>query len=962
MRLRTVGFPGLLLATSVSLCGQAAQLVGSVIDASTSIRSVVGLTNATDIVGACRDNAGFYWTSCEASGQVLLIRLSPAGAVNGFIITGFGAAQTVVDLAYDGTNDHIWIHAPPNAPLVYHATTGALIGQAQGLASGNGIAWDGSTQVRASGSNLAWQTGTLNSITGGAILGPTLQGLLYTPASTTFWGSKAGGDPGLLSNHEFTELPSGATMPPHLEGIVYVGALGGLPRGCEAWQDPNTNEWLGVFCQEGDNSSAVLYTARLSEPTGPGCGGPVFLKGPAIAHDLIYADVNQIAGLTWLMIAWSPGTFNDPAMAPGCTLHLDVLSSILVGPLFPQGGGIVSVALPIVPDPSFQEMPLWFQFGSLNLQFQFVLSEARSAAIKYGGGTAITITETFATAAMLDQTISSGSWNNGATAGLLGGDGRHGSFDPALGTQVSPVEFIWDTTNFTIPASNSLSGQSYNVTDGRFYFTDMTLPAGYTVHFVGPVPPVFRVRGKVDIAGTIKLNGAAMSTFDGRGGQTTTMPYIIGQPGGLPGAGGGRGGRGGYECQGAGPIIVAGEVLTDGADGEDVQVTAGHAYAANAVGTGGRGSVMNPPSGAATPNSPLVGFVYRAYFAPGGSGGGFSLPGGTAGVTPLTNLQVGPTAPGGIPFSPIPLPNGVESLGHFTIGGSGGGGGATHAFGTIYVSGDVYVAGSGGSGGGGTGAIRAGNDCVLASGALVEAKGGAGAIINGRDPNGAVSNVNWGVSSPGGGGSGGSFLLQSGGDLTIAGDIDTSGGDASRTQNIATSSINVFSAAGVGSPGFYRCEAAGNLNFQSTGSVPAYIAPVHSGQLNDRDDVTGCASRWYSTNAFGTPPTWQRYELDVDTDGDGTIDVTYTDSGAAGTQPANLPTGPVRIQFQGATLSPATGLPVSGTIGPWRDFVGGGVGPGIGLDSPNGFRFMMTFNRALFPSCIVGELRVFART
>lgn len=109
------------------------------------------------------------------------------------------------------------------------------------------------------------------------------------------------------------------------------------------------------------------------------------------------------------------------------------------------------------------------------------------------------------------------------------------------------------------------------------------------------------------------------------------------------------------------------------------------------------------------------------------------------------------------------------------------------------------------------------------------------------------------------------------------------------------------------------------------------------------------------------PPAWLRYELEVDTDGDGTVDITYTDTGVAGTQTASDPNGPLRIQFQGAQLQQSTGLPLLGTEGPWRSNIGDGAGPGIGLDSPTGFRFMMTFNRGLFPDTVVASLRVYAR-
>lgn len=589
--------------------------------------------------------------------------------------------------------------------------------------------------------------------------------------------------------------------------------------------------------------------------------------------------------------------------------------------------------------------------------FQFFTQVGVSTPLQYN--------ETFASGANMDPDVSGGVWSNGAHPGQIGGDGRHGHFDPALGGLPS-ADYTWDTTSVTIPASLTPSGQAIQVTDGKFYFTDFTLPAGTTINFVGPVPPQIYVRGRANVQGTIKLNGAAMTTFNGRGATTTTAPFQPGQAGGIPGAGGGRGGAGGNECQGGGPIIVNGVTLTNGQNGEDVKLLAGHAYAVNAVNTGGRGSGMNPPTGIAAPNTPALTTIYRAYFAPGGSGGGYTNAGGLPSVTAITNLQVG-TAPAAgsafslFPYPPVSPPSGYSSLNHFVVGGSGGGGGGTHAFGTLTIgASDVYIAGAGGSGGGGALALRSGGDLSVGSTASLQAKGGAGVLIRGNDAT-ATTNVNWGVTSPGGGGSGGSFLLQSGANLTMLGGIDTSGGDGSRTGQIFTAAFNVTSAAGAGSPGFYRLESLGNLTVGSATKIPAYNASLNAGTLTDHDSLSGCLSLWRTTNLI-FPPQWIRYELDVDTDGDGVTDVTYTDSGAAGTQVANDPLGPVTIRFQGGQIAQGETTPTEGTVGAWRYGIGAGAVPGIGLDSATGFRFEMTFNTGTYPNCVVKELRVFART
>ena len=129
--------------------------------------------------------------------------------------------------------------------------------------------------------------------------------------------------------------------------------------------------------------------------------------------------------------------------------------------------------------------------------------------------------EGFATPANLNQGLSGGTWGGvlgaGARPAQIGGDGRHGTFDPALGSTTTSSEYTWDTTSVTIPASRSLNGTEYPVTDGKFYFTDFRLPAGITMNFTGPVPPQIFVRGKAVVEGTIKVNGVAMTTFNGRG-------------------------------------------------------------------------------------------------------------------------------------------------------------------------------------------------------------------------------------------------------------------------------------------------------------------------------------------------------------------------------------------------------------------------------------------------------------
>jgi hypothetical protein len=595
------------------------------------------------------------------------------------------------------------------------------------------------------------------------------------------------------------------------------------------------------------------------------------------------------------------------------------------------------------------------------------------------------ITESFATNSGQEVLVSGGIWNGGARPGLLGGSGRHGSFNPNLGNPAGNGIFDWILDDpldpFVIPASQTISGQAEQIVDGKFFFTDFILPEGTTLRFRGTDPVQIYVRGKVEIRGKILVNapdmpffipttgtatGQKVSTFQARVNGLTTP--LAGQPGGRGVCGGGKGGDGAVKCLNGGPITVAGVVVTDGQRGAGVRVSAGHAYAATIGNTGGRGSVLFPPAGVAQ-NTTMISTVYRDETSPGGAGGSFMLAGTTAALPTLVNfpgLTFAPAPAAGAPMQLMPYPAApppnYSSLEHFTVGGSGGGGGGSHCFGTT-VANDFWLAGHGGTGGGGALAIRSGGDMVVGPSAELQAKGGAGVLINGDDPATTVQQENTrGISSPGGGGSGGSFLLQSARVMTVNGLMDTSGGAGSRTGSVNPLLLNLITQAGSGSSGFYRFEAGSAVNYAYTGTgtvVPAFNAANNIGPLLDRDTASGDVSTWRASGVF-FPPTWEKYELDVDFDGNGTIDQTYSD--VPGGVLADG-TGPVKLELQGATINQQGTGAEEGTIKPWRNRVlTGGGDDGIDGDEVNGFRFRLTYDRAAFPNQVVRALRVFART
>lgn len=601
------------------------------------------------------------------------------------------------------------------------------------------------------------------------------------------------------------------------------------------------------------------------------------------------------------------------------------------------------------------------------------------------------VVESFATNANRDVPTSGDAWTGGSVVqARVGGDGRHGSFDPAFGVNTSPGVYEWSTDSQTIPASATMSGTPATVTDGRFYFTDFVVPAGVTIRFVGSVPAQVFVRGRIQVQGVVSVDavdmpgvvptsgplaGQLVSQFPARAGAL----LATGQPGGAGNCGGGRGGDGGQECNGLiGPVIIGGVNVCNGQPGATVGVPASHAYAAAAANTGGAGGALVPATGlvanAATPFLPSaigLAITFRRDFCAGGGGGGFQL----AGVSPATPTippwpaqpsppqpAIGPLAAGGQAFPLLPLPTssppGYQSLVHFLVGGSGGGGGGAHTFGTSpsITPGETFVAGHGGSGGGGAIALRAGGDVTIVG--TVSARGGRGVYITGDDLATPTADITLGASSPGGGGSGGSVLVQ-GRSIQVTGLIDTSGGAGSRTTNVAMASlaptqINVQSQAGAGSSGSYRLEYALSSSFTGTG-VPAFTSTTNLSVLADRDNRTGSRSVWLLPASLALP-TYLRYELLADVNGQLVL---FSDDPTVSPISASSATGPVQLRFQGARIDPLTGQALPGTFGPWRSQLVPGA-DSLNRDRAQTVRFDLVIDSTLGP-VVVHELRMLWR-
>jgi hypothetical protein len=304
-----------------------------------------------------------------------------------------------------------------------------------------------------------------------------------------------------------------------------------------------------------------------------------------------------------------------------------------------------------------------------------------------------------------------------------------------------------------------------------------------------------------------------------------------------------------------------------------------------------------------------------------------------------------------LPF-PSPAPSGYSSLNHYLVGGSGGGGGGCHVFGTISViTTDVFVAGSAGSGGGGALALRAGGDLTVVG--ELSARGGAGVLINGDNPNTpTVQESSYGVSSPGGGGSGGSLLLQSAARVRVlsSGAVITSGGAGSRTGSVTPTLINAVQQAGAGSTGFFRLESGAGSTFQGTG-VPALTGNA-LGALFDRDARTGSRSTWLLPSSPALP-VYLRYELLVEIGG---TTVLFSDDPNVSTLCACDPNGPVLLRFQGGRFDPLTGQVLPSTIGPWRTTLRSGP-QSLNRDLATALRFDLVVDKGLGVTA-VRELRI----
>ncbi len=557
-----------------------------------------------------------------------------------------------------------------------------------------------------------------------------------------------------------------------------------------------------------------------------------------------------------------------------------------------------------------------------------------------------TIEESFNNDLQLDRTSSGGDWKDGAAGpALLGGDGLHGDFDYRHGLEIQKDQlYEWRTDDQTIPASSTLSGKAERITDGVFRFSSFTLPRGVTIRFVGSRPPQIFVRGFMDLQGKLDLSAANLPEHDG------ALPS--GQAAGNAAPGGARGGKGGDKPSGFGA-----DPRFSGSPGQDLALPAGHGYAAQAVGTGGKGSPMFPTSGLNADVTYGWSDFFSVQISAGGGGGGF-LAAGTDGKAVKTyqnrTQDLGPDGPGGKAFVDLldtvtnPIPPGKSSLEHFLVGGSGGGGGGGHPYFSFKSTppNPTWRSSSGGTGGGGAIAARVGWNLAAGTGSEIGVRGGSGFASESLTK----------LPGPGGAGSGGSILLQVGGTPILNGLLDARGGTGG---SLTYASYDLETRGGNGSHGLLRLEVTGTPDKSLIGTtmpaaVPKMVAALAA---TERDRMTGQRSRWYSTNVV-FPPEWVRYEIQAEIND---VPIVFSDDPSKGRLAAEGEA--VQFLVQGANLD-ETGQPKPNEIGGWRRYVGSFTTSELSLHSDGriSFRFLLLYDRTVASKIKINHVKVVYRT
>jgi hypothetical protein len=241
--------------------------------------------------------------------------------------------------------------------------------------------------------------------------------------------------------------------------------------------------------------------------------------------------------------------------------------------------------------------------------------------------------------------------------------------------------------------------------------------------------------------------------------------------------------------------------------------------------------------------------------------------------------------------------------------------------------------------------MRVGRDLTVTAEGAVEAKGGSGLLYS-------TGYSTIGPPAPGGGGSGGTVVMQVGGSLFQAGIINAAGG-VGGSWNLAVIGVAKCNG-GQGSGGMIRLEMPTAPAPGILGNTIPIPTAKNVDQLRESDVNTGFQSRWYSTKLL-FPPTFLYYLVETM---DGSAPLVFSDDPTKGVFAGYGKNQAVTVLFQGAKVNSSTGQPETGSLKPWREYVGSFGGGALNLDNVTGFRFMVVVNRGVASNLTVRKLTV----
>ena len=229
----------------------------------------------------------------------------------------------------------------------------------------------------------------------------------------------------------------------------------------------------------------------------------------------------------------------------------------------------------------------------------------------------------------------------------------------------------------------------------------------------------------------------------------------------------------------------------------------------------------------------------------------------------------------------------------------------------------------------------------MKGGSVIQARGGAAY----RTFTGSASGESFqNVPAPGGGGSGGTILLQIGGGTTMNGQLDVAGGAAGLLVTSYPSffaGLDVKANGGTGAPGYFRMEKSGGAALFELGQGNPPASQRNVGELTDSQDRGASQSHFYTTRKT-VPPEFLYFELEAELNG---VTKIYSDNPDP-SSPYSLPgpTEPLQIEFQGAMVNALTGFPNLETLGPWVKFMADDPSGSINDNPATGFRFRVVYD------------------